>query len=70
MRILVKDLQLNISGLRESKDSSRLAQINISVQAHFEGTDPQRVQRLSKRAEKYCIVGNTLKIGTYVSLVM
>lgn len=68
MRINIKDLRLNISGVRESGDSPRLTQINISVQNQFEGIDPQRLQRLRALAEKYCTVGNTLKNETNVSI--
>lgn len=67
MRMDLKGVHLNISGLRERGENPRFTQISVSIHPKVEEINYQRIQRLTRLAEKHCTVANTLKNETRIS---
>lgn len=68
MRIDLKGLRLRVSGFKDSEENPKFNQINVSVHPKIEEADYHKLKRLSELAEKYCTVGNTVKIETKISI--
>ena len=67
MRLDLKSVHLNISGLREEGQNPKLTQISVSINLEVERASSQKIQRLISLAEKSCTVSNTLKDKTRIS---
>jgi uncharacterized OsmC-like protein len=68
MRVNLRNLRLTVSGIKAEEKNPRFSHINILADFEGEDIDSQKLHKLTKLAEKYCTVGNTIKNRTTISV--